>query len=151
MPHVEEDLLTYPEHRRSPSYLFSSVRVARSLVFCVMLYRSVFVLLPWAILLFVLRIGIFKVSFIEQQVDIFNVYTINLITLSKPCTQILTRAISNIVKLYVGRYCPSKSLQIMDVEYFLVSLSHLQNGIMSQLPQCISKLLEIKICLFMTN
>jgi hypothetical protein len=39
-------------------------------------------------------------SFIEKRVDIFNVYTINLITLSKPSTQILTRANSNIVKLY---------------------------------------------------
>ena len=48
----------------------------------------------------VLRIGIFNVSFIEQRVDIFNVYTINVITLSKPCAQILTRAISNIVKFY---------------------------------------------------
>jgi hypothetical protein len=56
--------------------------------------------LPLAILLSVLRIGIFKVFFIEKHVDILNVYTINVITLSKPCTQILTRAISNIVKLY---------------------------------------------------
>ena len=39
-------------------------------------------------------------SFIEKRVDIFNVYTINLITLSKPSTQILTTAISNIVKWY---------------------------------------------------
>ena len=108
MPYVEEDLLTYPEHLCSPSYLISSVRVARSLVFCVMNYRSVFALLLLAIVLSVLRItasdyffGILKLFFIEKRVDIFNVYAINLIALSKQSTQILTRAISNIVKLYV--------------------------------------------------
>ena len=72
-----------------------------------MLYRSVFVF-PLAILLSVLRTGIFKVFFIEKQVDILNVYTINVITLSKPCTQILTRAISNIVKLYACQVLSTK-------------------------------------------
>jgi len=42
MSRVEDDLLTYPEHLSSPS-LFSAVRVTRSLGFCEMLCRSLFV------------------------------------------------------------------------------------------------------------
>jgi hypothetical protein len=71
-------------------------------------YQSLFALLLLAIVLSVLRItasdyffGILKLFFIEKRVDMFNVYAINVIALSKPRTQILTRAISNIVKLYV--------------------------------------------------
>jgi hypothetical protein len=41
--HVEEDLPTYPEHPSSSS-VFINVLVARSLVFCVILCRSLFVL-----------------------------------------------------------------------------------------------------------
>ena len=59
-----------------------------------------------SIVLFVLRLassdyffGIFKLFFIEKRVDIFNVFAINLITLSKRSTQILTKATSDIAKL----------------------------------------------------
>jgi len=41
-PHVEQELLILPEHLRSPP-VFSVVRVARSVVFHVMLFRSLFV------------------------------------------------------------------------------------------------------------
>jgi hypothetical protein len=41
--HVEQELLTLLEHRSSPP-IFSSVYVPRSLVFCAMLNRSLFVL-----------------------------------------------------------------------------------------------------------
>jgi hypothetical protein len=53
---VEQELLTLPEHLSSP-LAFSGVRVTRSLVLCVMLYRSLFVLLSIfvAIVLSVLR------------------------------------------------------------------------------------------------
>ena len=44
VPLVEQGLLTLPEHMSSPPF-FSGVHVARSLVFCVVFYRSLFVLL----------------------------------------------------------------------------------------------------------
>ena len=46
MPHVEQELPTLPEHMSSPrsSPICSWVRVARSLVFCVVLCRLLFVL-----------------------------------------------------------------------------------------------------------
>ena len=107
MPHVEEELINFPEHLSSSSFC-SSVLIARSLVFCEILCRSLFVIFPFAIALFVFRptasdyfFGNFKLLFRENRVDIFNVCAINLITLSKPSTQILTKAISNIVKLYI--------------------------------------------------
>ena len=40
--HVEQKLVTLPEHLRLPS-IFSGVRVARSLIFWVMFCRSLFV------------------------------------------------------------------------------------------------------------
>jgi hypothetical protein len=43
---VEQELLTLPKHLNSPP-VFSGVRVARSLVFCVMFCRSLFVLLSF--------------------------------------------------------------------------------------------------------
>ena len=66
-PPVEQELLTFPEHMRS-SLVFSGVRVTRSLVLCVMLRRSLFVLFLLTIVLSVLLrfkdtdnpIGIFK-------------------------------------------------------------------------------------------
>ena len=95
---MDEDLHTYPEHMSSFQVL-SGVHVARSLVFCVMLCGSLFVLFHLTIVLSVLRfmasgyfVGIFNLFFMEKMVDIFNVHAINLITLSKPSTQILTRA-----------------------------------------------------------
>ena len=55
MPHVEKELFTLPEHPRS-SPVFSVVRVVRSLVFCIMFCRSLFVLLSFfvAIVLYVI-------------------------------------------------------------------------------------------------
>ena len=44
VPHVEQELHTLPAHPSSPS-VFSGVRVARSVVFCVMFCRSLFVLM----------------------------------------------------------------------------------------------------------
>jgi hypothetical protein len=44
LPLVEQELLTFPDHLSS-SQVFSGVRVARSLVLCVMFCRSLFVLL----------------------------------------------------------------------------------------------------------
>ena len=44
LPLVEQELLTFPDHLSSPQ-VFSGVRVARSLVLCVMFCRSLFVLL----------------------------------------------------------------------------------------------------------
>ena len=43
LSHVEEELPTLPEHLTS-SLVFSRVRVARSLIFCVMFCRSLFVI-----------------------------------------------------------------------------------------------------------
>jgi len=43
---TSKELLTVPEHMSSPT-VFSGVRIARSLVVCVMLYRSLFVLLSF--------------------------------------------------------------------------------------------------------
>jgi hypothetical protein len=103
--YVDEDLLIYPEHLSSPQVV-SGVRVARSFVFCVMLCGSLFVLFHLAIVLSVLRsmasgyfVGIVNLFFIDKMVDIFNVHAINLITLSKPSTQILTRATNKIMLL----------------------------------------------------
>ena len=50
---VEQNLLTHPEHLSSTS-VFSGFRVARSLVFCGVFCRSLFVLFPLAIVLSVL-------------------------------------------------------------------------------------------------
>jgi len=47
VPHVEQELLTLQEHMRS-SLVFSGVRVAWSLVFCVMFCRSLFVVSPFS-------------------------------------------------------------------------------------------------------
>ena len=102
---VEQELLTLPEHLRSPR-LFCGVRVARSLVFCVMFFGSLFVLFHLAMVLSVLRfmasgyfVGIFILFCMDKMIDIFNVHAINLITLSKPSTQILTRATNKIILL----------------------------------------------------
>ena len=46
MPHVEQELLTLQEHRSSPP-IFRDVRVSLSLVFCLVLCRSLFVLLSF--------------------------------------------------------------------------------------------------------
>jgi hypothetical protein len=46
VPLVKQELLTLPENMSSPP-VFSGVRVARSLVFCVVFCRSLFVLLPF--------------------------------------------------------------------------------------------------------
>ena len=56
MPHVEQDLLNFPEHL-SPSPVFSEVGVARSFVFYVL-----FILFLLGIALFVLvrLMGVFK-------------------------------------------------------------------------------------------
>ena len=43
MPHVDQGLLTHPQHMSSPQVL-SRVRIAQSLVFCVIFNRSLFVL-----------------------------------------------------------------------------------------------------------
>jgi hypothetical protein len=43
VPPVEQELSTLPEHLSSPM-VFSGVRVARSLVFCAVFSRSLFVL-----------------------------------------------------------------------------------------------------------
>jgi hypothetical protein len=48
MPHVKKELITLPEHPR-PSPVFIVVRVAWSLVFCVIFCRSLFVLLSFFI------------------------------------------------------------------------------------------------------
>jgi hypothetical protein len=47
VPLVEQELLTLQEHLRS-SLVFSGVRVAWSLVFCVMFCRSLFVVSPFS-------------------------------------------------------------------------------------------------------
>ena len=61
---VEQELLTIPEHLRSPP-VFSGIRVARSLVFCVMFCRSLFIIFLLAVMLAVLLrfmdiFGVFK-------------------------------------------------------------------------------------------
>ena len=50
---MQQDLFTLPVHMSSP-WILSGVRFARSLVFCVMLCRSLFVLFHLALALFVL-------------------------------------------------------------------------------------------------
>ena len=72
MPLVEQELLTFPEYLRLPPVI-----VARSLVFCVVFCRSLFVLFLLAIVLSVLRFtdfdypfGIFKLFFHEDNVDL---------------------------------------------------------------------------------
>ena len=61
---VEQELLTIPEHLRSPP-VFSGIHVARSLVFCVMFCRSLFIIFLLAVMLAVLLrfmdiFGVFK-------------------------------------------------------------------------------------------
>ena len=61
---VEQELLTIPEHLRSTP-VFSGIRVARSLVFCVMFCRSLFIIFLLAVVLAVLLrfmdiFGVFK-------------------------------------------------------------------------------------------
>ena len=82
MPHVEQELLTLPEHLISTT-VFSVVRVAQSVVFCGMFCRSFFVLL--AIVLSVLLwfttsdypFGTFNHFFIEilKEYQYIHVYT----------------------------------------------------------------------------
>jgi hypothetical protein len=45
---MQKELLTLPEHQSSPA-MFSGVRVARSLIFCVVLCRSLHVMLSFFI------------------------------------------------------------------------------------------------------
>ena len=51
--HVEQELVSLPEHLSSPQ-VFSGVRVVRSLVFCALFCRSLFVLFRLVIVLSVL-------------------------------------------------------------------------------------------------
>ena len=53
VPHVEQELHALHEHQNSPQ-VFSGVRDARLLVFCVMFCRSLFVLLSRFVLVIVL-------------------------------------------------------------------------------------------------
>ena len=69
VPHVEQELPTPPEHLRSHPH-FSGVRVARSLICCIMFCESLFFLFLLAIVLSVLRltdydypVGNFKLFF----------------------------------------------------------------------------------------
>jgi len=74
LSHVEQELLTIPEHLSSPP-VFSDVRVARSLIFCVVICRWLFVLFTFlfAIVLSVLlrftaseyTFGILKLFYVE--------------------------------------------------------------------------------------
>ena len=52
IPQVEQELLTFPEHMSSPC----GIRVDQSLVFCVVLFISLFVLLSSFFWLFVLSV-----------------------------------------------------------------------------------------------
>ena len=82
VPHVEQELLILPEHLSS-SPVFSSVRVPRSLVFCVCFVDRCFVLFLLAIVLSVLLrftdydypFGIIKL-FINETNVIHNMYVI---------------------------------------------------------------------------
>jgi hypothetical protein len=47
-PHVEQELNTVPEHLSTPP-IFSWFRAARSLVFCLMIWRSLIVLLSFSL------------------------------------------------------------------------------------------------------
>ena len=55
VPLVEQELLTLPEHPRAP-LVFSEVRVARSIIFCVMFCRSLYVFLFFFLLAIVLSV-----------------------------------------------------------------------------------------------
>jgi len=55
VPHVEQEMITPPEHMSS-SPVLSGVRVARYLVFYVMFCRSLFVLLSCFLLVIVLSV-----------------------------------------------------------------------------------------------
>jgi len=142
---------TFQEHLSSPSG-FSAVRVARSLVFCVLSCGSLFVLYHLDIVLSVLRItasdfffGIFKLFFIEKRVDIFNVYAINLIMLSKPKVHKYSpKQPVTLLGCKLDSFSPSKSLHIIDVVNVCFLLSHLQNGVLLQPTQSIANSLEIK-------
>ena len=46
-PHVKQELITQPEIRCPPSRFLVPVRIARSLVFCVLFCRSLFVFLSF--------------------------------------------------------------------------------------------------------
>ena len=101
---VEQELPTLPERLSSPS-VFCGVRVARSLVFCLVLWRSLFVLLSFfllAIVLFVLLrftgsdypFGVFKlflfiwpfpICFIAYHFQIFKVNRVYVCLCSKVC------------------------------------------------------------------
>ena len=70
VPLVGQEVLTIPEHLSSPR-VFIGVRVTRSLVLCVMFYRSLFVLLsflcwPLCCLSFDLRIFITTMQMIKK-------------------------------------------------------------------------------------
>jgi hypothetical protein len=92
---VKQELLTLPEHMNSPP-VFSGVRVARSLVFCVVFCRSLFVLFLLAIVLSIHRctnydypFGIFKLFSKLSFLVIFVRSIIKLLTFhhapDKPC------------------------------------------------------------------
>ena len=63
--HVEQELNTVPEHLNSPP-IFSWVRTAHSLVFCVMILRSLIILLSFfwggGVVLSVLLLPVFTAS-----------------------------------------------------------------------------------------
>ena len=76
MPLVEEELLTLPVHPSSPPD-FSGVHPTRSIVFCVVFYRSLFVLFLLAIVLSILLwytdfdypLGIFKLFLCGKHIN----------------------------------------------------------------------------------
>ena len=73
MSHIEQELLTVSEHLSSPPVI-RGVRVARSLVFCVMFCRSLFALYYLAIVLSVLRCTVSCYPF-----DLFSLFLHGLI------------------------------------------------------------------------
>jgi hypothetical protein len=68
VPLVEQEVLTIPQHLSSPP-VFIGVRVTRSLVLCVMFYRSLFALSLLTIVLSVLRFTNFDYPIANDKKD----------------------------------------------------------------------------------
>ena len=79
-PLVEQELLTIPEHMSSPS-VFSGVCVARSLVFCVVFCRLLFVLFSLSLV-----IELSALRFTDSYYYLFGIFKFCQIFLSDKCT-----------------------------------------------------------------
>ena len=112
-------VLTLPEHMSSPP-LFNLICVARSLVFCVVFCRSLFVLFFWVIMLSVLR----RFTYSDYLFGIFKHFYSFWYSLTFIKTYPIVLWISQqTLKFTINPYLPIVGIQLKTGRFLVVSLS----------------------------